>query len=56
MGRRVEAAQLELGLIQHLCWHELPEASQAQAIELLTQLLLMVARVKPSGREASDEQ
>ena len=56
MERRVEAAQLELGLTRHVRWRELPEASQGQAIELLTQLLVMVAQVKPSGREASDDQ
>jgi len=55
MGRRRDDAQLELGLTRRVCWRELPEVSQAQAIELLTQLLLMVARVKPSGRETSDE-
>jgi hypothetical protein len=54
MERRVKAAQLELGLIRRVCWRELPEASQVQAIELLTQLLLMVAQVRPS-EEASDE-
>jgi len=55
MGKRKEDTQLELGLTSRMGWRELPEASQAQAIELLTQLLLMVARVKPSGRETSDE-
>jgi hypothetical protein len=55
MGRRREDAQLEFGLTRRVCWRELPEVSQAQAIELITQLLLMVAQVTPSDREASDE-
>jgi hypothetical protein len=56
MGRRKEEdAQLELGLTRRVCWRELPEVSQAQAIELIAQLLLMVAQVTPSDREASDE-
>ena len=55
MGRRREDDQLELGLTRHLCWRELPEESQAQAIELITQLLLMVARATPTDREVSDE-
>jgi hypothetical protein len=55
MGRRREDAQLELSLTRRVCWHELPKISQAQAIELITQLLLMVVQITPSDREASDE-
>jgi len=55
MRRRREDAQLELSLTRCVCWRELPEVSQAQAIELITQLLLMVVQVTPSDREASDE-
>jgi hypothetical protein len=55
MGRRREDTQLELGLTRRMSWRELPEASQVQAIELLTQLLLMVAQVRSNDREASDE-
>lgn len=55
MGRRVEATQLELGLTRHVCWHELPEASQAQAVQLLIQLLVMVAQVRQGDQEATDE-
>ena len=55
MGRRREDTQLELSLTRRMSWRELPEASQAEAIELLTQLLLMVAQVRSSDREASDE-
>jgi len=55
MGRRKEDAQLELGLTPRMSWRELPEASQAEASELLTQLLLMVAQVRSSDREANDE-
>jgi hypothetical protein len=55
MGRRREDAQLELGLTRRVCWRELPDVSRAQAIELLTQLLLTVAPVRTSDREASDE-
>jgi len=55
MGRRRDDAQLELGLTRRVCWRELPEVSQAQAIELITQLLLMIARATPTDREASDE-
>lgn len=56
MGRRREDTQLELSLRPRMGWRELPEASKAQAIELLTPLLLMVARIKPRDRETSDEQ
>jgi hypothetical protein len=55
MRRRREDAQLELGLTQRLCWHELPEASQAHAVQLLVQLLVMVAQVRQSDQEATDE-
>jgi len=55
MGRRREETQLELGLTRRVCWRELPEASQAQVIELLTQLLRLVAQVRPNNVEASDE-
>jgi hypothetical protein len=55
MGRRREETQLELGLTRRVCWRELSEAGQAQAIELLTQLLRLVAQVKPNNVEASDE-
>ena len=55
MGSRREETQLELGLTRRVCWRELPEASQAQAIELLTQLLRLVAQVRPNNVEASDE-
>jgi hypothetical protein len=45
--------QLELGLTRRVCWRELPEASQPQAIELLTQLLRLLAQVRPNdGRRA----
>jgi hypothetical protein len=55
MRKRREETQLELGLTRRVCWRELSEASQAQAIELLAQLLRLVARVRPNDREASDE-
>jgi hypothetical protein len=55
MGRRREDAQLELGLTRRVCWRELPEVNQDQAIELIAQLLLMVAQVTLSDREASNE-
>ena len=55
MGRRRQEPQLELGLTRRVCWRELPEASQTQAIELLMQLLLMVAQARPSDREVGDE-
>jgi len=55
MGRSREETQLELGLTRRVCWRELPEASQAQAIEPLTQLLRLVAQVRPNNVEASDE-
>jgi hypothetical protein len=45
MGTRREDAQLELGLTRHLCWRELPEESQAYAVELLIQLLVIVAQL-----------
>ena len=54
MGRRRENAQLELGLTRRVRWRELPEVSQVQAIELITQLLLMVAQVTPTDWEASE--
>ena len=55
MGRRREETQLELGLTRRVCWRELPEASQAQAIELLAQLLELVAQVRSNDQERSDE-
>jgi hypothetical protein len=54
MGRRRQEPQLELSLTRRVCWRELPEASQTQAIELLMQLL-MVAQARPSDREVGDE-
>ena len=55
MERRREETQLELGLTRRVCWRELPEASQAQAIELLTQLLRLVAQVSPNDGEKNNE-
>jgi hypothetical protein len=55
MERRREETQLELGLTRRVCWRELPDASQAQAIELLRQLLRLVAQARPNNAEASDE-
>jgi hypothetical protein len=55
MGRRREETQFELGLTRRVRWRELPEASQAQAIELLTQLLRLVAQIRPNNVETSDE-
>jgi hypothetical protein len=55
MEKRREETQLELGLTRRVCWRELPEASQAQAVELLTQLLRLAAQVRPNDGEASDE-
>jgi len=55
MRKRRQETQLELGLTRRACWRELPEASQAQAIELLTQLLQLVAQVRPSDKETTDE-
>jgi hypothetical protein len=50
-----EENQLELGLTRRVCWRELPEASQSQAVELLTQLLQLVAQARPIDTETSDE-
>jgi hypothetical protein len=55
MGRRGEETQLELGLTRRVGSRELPEASQAQAIELLTQLLQSGSADQTERREASDE-
>ena len=55
MRKRREEPQLELGLTRRVCWRELPEASQAQAIELLKQLIQLVAQASPNDGEASDE-
>jgi hypothetical protein len=55
MRKRAEATQLELGLAGRVCWSELPGVCRAQATELLTQLLRMVAQVEEDGEEAGDE-
>ena len=55
MRKRRQETQLELGLTRRVCWRELPEASQAQAIELLAQLLQLVSQVRSNDQERSDE-
>jgi hypothetical protein len=51
MEKRREETQLELGLTRRVCWRELPEASQAQAVELLTQLLRLAVPVSAADAE-----